>query len=160
VYRLILEDIAESPIDGDETARLVTLGLLDRYPVTERAVIGRLLITQLDGVAGAGAEVRWHFRTTTLDEGALQLAFGVCSQLSEMHREAFRQWALLRHHELCTHQQVPFRDLNTVAVLLTPRWNGGARLWDTTTVALQGELDLEEEELAQMRNLWNRRNAA
>jgi hypothetical protein len=160
VYRLILEDIAESPIDSEEHVRLWMLGLLDRYPVIERAVIGRLLLGQLDGVARLTEETRWHFRTTTLDEGTLQLAFGVCSMLSEMHREAFRQWAMLRHHDLCERQQHDADRLSTVAVLLTPRWNGGARLWDTTTVALNGALDLEHDELEQMRELWNRRSAA
>lgn len=89
VYRLILEDIAETRFEGDESNRLKILSMLDRYPVCERAALGRLLLSHLDDVVATTSGVKWQFRRTILDGGYLQLAFGACSSFSELHREAF-----------------------------------------------------------------------
>ncbi len=161
VYRLILEDIAQTPFERDETDRLKILSMLDRYPVSARCELGRLLLTHLDDVAAAKpAEVRWQFRRTILDEGYLQLAFGAASSFSELHREAFRQWAILRHHEFSQLREAhESHEHRTVAVLLTPR-EGRVRIWDTTSFTLFGDLGLSDEEIAQMRMLWKVSNGA
>ena len=155
VYRLILEDIAQTPFERDETDRLKILSMLDRYPVSARCELGRLLLTHLDDVAKTKpAEVKWQFRRTILDEGYLQLAFGAASSFSELHREAFMQWAMLRHHEFSQLREPhEFHEHRTVAVLLTPR-EDGVRIWDTTSFTLFGDLGLSDEEIAQMRMLW------
>ena len=160
VYRLILEDIAETQFERDESDRLKVLSMLDRYPVRERAELGRLLLTHLDDVVATTTGVKWQFRRTVLDDGYLQLAFGACSSFSELHREAFRQWAMLRHHEFSQLQDPDdFHVHRTVAVLLTPRADR-VRLWDTTLFALFGDLGHSEEEIRQMGTLWNDRHGA
>jgi hypothetical protein len=67
VYRLILEDIAETRFERDECDRLKILSTLDRYPVCERAASGRLLLTHLDDVVATttGAGRRDHFRRSS-----------------------------------------------------------------------------------------------
>lgn len=158
VFRVILEDIALTEIDRDETDRLATLSLIDRFSVGERAELGRLLLTRLDDVMKApSGSTKWHFRRVIQDDGTLQLAFGVCSQFSELHREAFNQWAMLRHHEFTTAGLAQVTDTQrTVAVLLTPR-HDGRRPWDTTTISIHGELAFTSDELASMQSLWSNR---
>jgi len=160
VYRLILEDIAETQFEREEADRLKILSMLDMYPVCERAELGRLLLTHLDDVAATTTGVKWQFRRTILDDGYLQLAFGACSSFSELHREAFGQWAMLRHHEFSQLREPDdSHEHRTVAVLLTPR-EDRVRLWDTTSFTLFGDLGHSEEEIARMRSLWNDRHAA
>lgn len=155
VFRVILEDIALTEIDRDETERLGTLWLIDRFNVGDRAELGRLLLNRLDDVKKApSGTAKWHFRRVIQDDGVLHLAFGVCSQFSELHREVFTQWAVLRHHQFTTAGLGPVADIQrTVAVLLTPRYDG-KRPWDTTTVSIRGELALTPDELASMQSLW------
>lgn len=152
VYRMILEDVATSPFDGLEDERLEVLAQLDRCHVASRAEIGRLLLDRLEGVLAEGAATSWRFRRIVLDDGRLHLAFGVCSQFTDVHCEAFRQWAMLRHHELM--EVVGSRSLGTVAVLLTPRFDG-LRPWDTSLVALRGDLDLAPDDVTAIRAFWS-----
>ena len=160
VFRLILEDVAETLLRYDETDRLETLSMLDRYPVCERAELGRLLLTHLDDVVAVTTGVKWQFRRTIIDDGYLQLTFGACTSFSELHREAFGQWAMLRHYEFSQLRELDdLHEHRTVAVLLTPRVGGG-RLWDTTSFTLLGNLGHSEEELAQMRSLWKDQQVA
>lgn len=160
VYRVILEDIASTPIDGPESDRMVVLAMLDRYPVAERAAIGRLLLTHLDDVTAPSDGVRWEFRRTILENGSLQLAFGACSSFNDILREAFNQWAMLRHHDFSQLQRVPAgQEHRTVAVLLTPRVDG-ARLWDTTSYTIIGDPGLTSEDLDQIRAIWDGTDAA
>lgn len=161
VYRLILEDIAETPFERDERDRLKILEMLDRYPVSDRSRLGRLLLAHLDDVAETTEGVKWQFRRTILQGGRLQLAFGAASSFSDLHREAFGQWAMLRHHDFSQLRRVaPGEEHRTVAVLLTPRFDGSPRLWDTTSFTLFGDLAHSEGELGRMRALWDRRGAA
>lgn len=157
VFRLILEEIARADIDQDENDRLDMLAMIDRFNIAGRSELGRLLLRHLEDVAAVKAgETMWRFRRVIQDSGLLQLAFGACSQFTEPHSEAFRQWAMMRHHEFCLH--VPEHQLEgtaTVAVLLTPRYASG-RPWDTTMLAIRGPLHLEPDELTSMRKLWNR----
>jgi hypothetical protein len=157
MFRIILEEIAAVEIDRDEAERLRMLALIDRFNVSDRADLGRLLLTRLDEVMTAPTgQTMWRFRRVVQDDGGLQLAFGVCSQLTPVHREAFSQWAMLRHNDFMEKVVVPAGvTQTTVAVLLTPRYDR-FRPWDTTVVAMDGELGLEAEELAAMGALWNR----
>jgi hypothetical protein len=83
----------------------------------------------------------------------VQLGFGVCSQFSEVTREAFRSWFLLRHHE--RNAVEPLTNLMSVGVLLTPN-HAGHRDWDTTMVAITGDPNLDPDELARYQQLWDR----
>jgi hypothetical protein len=160
VFRLILEDIAETRFERGECDRLKILSMLDRYPVCDRAELGRLLLTHLDDVVATTTGVKWQFRRTILDHGYLQLAFGACSSFSELHREAFGQWAMLRHQEFSQLREPDgSHEHRTVAVLLTPRADRLC-LWDTTSFTLLGDLGHSEQEIARMRSLWNDRHAA
>jgi len=156
VFRVILEDIAEGPFERDETDRLQVLALLDRFSVAERAHLGRLLLEHLNDVTKAPPETTlWRSRRVIQDSGRLHLAFSACSQFTELHREAFRQWTMLRHHEFVTAGVTPEGETPwTIAVLLTPR-HDGYRPWDTTMIAIHDALDLSPDEIAGMRSLWN-----
>ncbi len=155
VFHMILEDIARSSVRSGEDERLEVLALLDRFNVGSRAELGRLLLTHLDDVMSVPAgETKWQFRRIIQDQGALHLAFGVCSQLTPVHREAFGQWVMLRHHEY-VQRATDVQGPRTVAVLLTPRWDG-LRPWDTTMFAMNGDIGLNNDELQGMRALWNR----
>ena len=158
VFHVILEDIARAPADAEEHERLEVLALLDRFNVGRRAELGRLLLSHMDDVMSVPpGTTKWQFRRVIQDHGALQLAFGTCNQLTALHREAFAQWAMLRHHEyseLATEISEP----RTVAVLLTPRWDG-VRPWDTTMYSLRGDLGLESGDIQRMGELWNQRSA-
>lgn len=156
VFRIILEEIAAVEIERAEEERLQTLALIDRFSVGDRADLGRMLLGHLDDVMEAPTDsTMWRFRRVIQDDGTLQLAFGACSQFTELHREAFRQWAMLRHHDFMGLGVAPAGETpKTVAVLLTPR-HDGYRPWDTTMIAIHGDLELEPEEVASMRMFWS-----
>lgn len=159
LVRMIFEDVATTPpgpVDGggssfDETDRLKVLAELDGLLVGQRAEIGRFLLDALKVVAETDPEAtEWRLRRIIGESS--HLAFGVCSKHSEAHQAAFGAWVQLRHHEL---QEMTggFEDATTVGVLLTPR-HQGRRPWDTTMVAVSGDLGLDDEQLASYREVW------
>lgn len=156
MYRQLLEDIAESPWEREESDRLHVLCLLDKLPVAERARMGRRLLTHL----GRAPQVetgtnRWDFRRYLLGNTYLHLAYCVCNQFTDLHKEAFRRWVMLRHHEWTTELEPEIRDQSTtVAVMLTPR-HDRIRPWDTSVFAAFGDLALEPGDLESMQRLWN-----
>jgi hypothetical protein len=156
MYRQILEDLAHGPWGGDESDRLLVLYLLDKLPVAERAVVGRLLLTHMSRAPRVDTgTTRWDFRRYLLGETDLHLAYGVCNQFTDLHKEAFRQWGMLRHHEWITAVEPDRRsDATTVTVMLTPR-HDRVRPWDTTLFAFFGEMTFDSDELESMRSLWN-----
>jgi hypothetical protein len=155
-YRQMLEDIAESPWDREESDRVNVLYLLDKLPVAERALMGRRLLTHMGRAPQVEAGTsRWDFRRYLLGNAYLHLAYAVCNQFTELHKEAFRRWVMLRHHEW-TNELEPYRrdEATTVAVMLTPR-HDRVRPWDTTVFAVFGDLALEPDDLAAIQRLWN-----
>jgi hypothetical protein len=156
MYRQMLEDIAKSPWDRDESDRVHVLHLLDKLPVAERAVIGRRLLTHMGRTPQVEATTsRWDFRRYLLGNADLHLGYAVCNQFTDLHREAFRRWVMLRHHEWTTELEPERRsETATVAVMLTPR-HDKVRPWDTTVFAILGELVPDPEDLAAMQRLWN-----
>jgi hypothetical protein len=156
MYRQILEDIARSPREGDEADRLLVLHLLDKLYVAERAVVGRLLLTNMSRAPRVDVgTTRWDFRHYLLGETDLHLAYAVCNQFTDLHRDAFKKWGMLRHHEWITAVEPDRRsDATTVTVMLTPR-HDKVRPWDTTLFAHFGERPLDNDELESMRRLWN-----
>ncbi|WP_156517466.1 hypothetical protein [Rhodococcus sp. LB1] len=160
MFRQMLEDLATSPWDRSEEDRLTLLHLLDRQAVTERAKIGRRMIDLPRDASSVSREAtRFDLRRYVFGEGDLQLGFGVCNTFSELHREAFRRWVMLRHHELTeTLPDDSREDIWTVAILLTPR-HDGLRPWDTTVFAINGVLEIDDADLAALHLLWNRSGA-
>jgi hypothetical protein len=157
MYRQMLEDIAEGPWSRDETDRLHLLLLLDRLPVAERAVIGRRLLTHLGRAPHVSVgTARWDMRRYLLGNAYLHLGYVVCNQFTELHQEAFRRWAMLRHHEWTSALDPETRsEATTVAVMLTPR-HDAVRPWDTTVFAIFGDQELEPGDVAVLQQLWNR----
>jgi hypothetical protein len=161
----IYEDIAIVPIKGlDERSRLRALAELDRLPVGLRANIGRFLLDGLDEAVDVRAdETQWRFRRPVGGRGKAHLGFGVCSQQfsapheDPMYHDILRSWVELRHHEL---QEITGdMDLTTVGVVLSPR-HDGKRLFDTTMVAVTGDLKLNDEELSAFRKFWSQADRA
>jgi hypothetical protein len=153
IYRIMLEDIAKSAFDGNETDRLRALAQLDHLPVAHRTELGRLLLDELNArPPGNPEEVRWRQRTIISTPGEPQLGFAVCSKpVNDIIQESFRSWALLRHHE---RRDIDDLDIATsVCVLLTPR-SDGLREWDTTLLAITGPAKLTDEQLNSYRGLW------
>jgi len=156
MYRQMLEDITTSPWDRTENDRLLVLSLLDQLPVAERTVIGQRLLTHLGQAPEVGiGETRWEARRYLLGTADIQLGFIVCNQFTDFHRQAFQQWAMLRHHEWTTLLDVDIQDAaSTAAVMLTPRYDR-VRPWDTTVLVIVGMLDLDPNELQAMQRVWN-----
>lgn len=153
LVRSIFEDIALTPAPNvDEAERLGVLAELDRLPVSYRAEIGRFLEDGLaKTVEAREGETVWRLRRFVDGLERVHLAFGVCSQFSEMHRELFGWLVQLRHYDHC-HVRGD-NDITTVGVLLTPR-SDGVRAFDTTMFAVRGELHFSDEELRALRDTW------
>lgn len=156
MYRQMLEDIAESPWDREESQRIHALYLLDNLPVAERATMGRRLLTHLGRAPQVQTgSTRWDFRRYLLGNAYLHLAYTVCNQFTDLHQEAFRRWVMLRHYEWMTELEPEMREqAKTVAVMLTPR-HDSVRPWDTSVCAVLGDLAIEPDDLAAMQRLWN-----
>jgi hypothetical protein len=154
LVRSIFEDIALIPVAPDEEARrLAALAELDRLPVAHRAEMGQFMEDALARVVEAGPdETLWQMRRFLGGDDHVHLAFAASSQFSEMHKDMFGWWVQLRHYD---HQQLldDPDELLTVGVLLTPRYDG-KRAFDTTMIAVGGELDFSESELALLRDAW------
>lgn len=157
MYRQMLEDIADGPWDRDETDRLKLLCYLDQLPVAERSVIGRRLLTHLGRTSAVSrGTARWDMRRYLLGTAYLHLGYVVCNQFTELHKEAFRRWTMLRHHEWTSALDQSIRaEAVTVAVMLTPR-HDAVRPWDTTVFAILGDQELEPGDVTILEQLWNR----
>jgi hypothetical protein len=70
-----------------------------------------------------------------------------------MVRDAFSWWVQLRHHEVYETVAADGGLLTTVGVVLTPRGDS-ERPWDTTMIAASGDLQLDAEEVAELRTIW------
>jgi hypothetical protein len=155
IFRVLLEDIAESEFTGEEQHRLEMLAKLDRFSVADRANLGRLLMERLDAAANVEAgNTRWEHRLIVQDDNGLHLFFSVGSHLTPTHREIYKGWVLLRRHEFIemtgADKSLPW----TVAVLLTPRYDG-YRAWDTTLIATCDDTSLDDHERDRLSALWN-----
>ncbi len=156
LVRMILEDIAATPMDDsvDERHRIEVLAAIDTLPVSIRTELGRFLIEILRDVVTVEEDgIKWRFRRFRHKPGTPHLLFGACSMFSELTREAFRQWVMLRHHEFSI-ALGSSKGLMSVGVLLTPR-HDGLRPWDTTIYAVDGDLDLTPEEVRSMAKVWS-----
>lgn len=157
VIRMILEDIAATPVQGSPTEeqRLQVLAEIDTLPVGYRTEFGAHVANLVYRAATFDRpdEVLWNTRKFRRP-GYPHLILSTCSQLTEQTQEAFRWLVMLRHYEF-GEALGTVAGLATVGVLLTPRLDG-RRAWDTTMARVEGDLDLTAEELAAFRRLWPR----
>lgn len=154
MVRIILEDIATSPIGPDDLEyRQRVLAYLDGLQVGYRTELGRFLLDNLSVVSQADPDtIEWRMRTFIggLDED--HFGFVVANTSTELTRNAFRSWLHLRHHE--RGESGDLETMVTVGVMLTPRADG-PREWDTAAVLISGNPELTDEELQTYRRLWN-----
>ncbi len=158
LLRIILEDIATSPVSGEATEgdRIRVLAEIDSLPVAQRTALGQLLFEMMDQVVQApDGQTMWRFRSFVTPDGRLQLGFGACTRFGPEIQGAFGYWAMLRHHQRAQ-DLGKAHDLVTVGVLLTPRYDG-LRPWDTTMARVAGDLALTADELARLLKLWGDR---
>jgi hypothetical protein len=76
---------------------------------------------------------------------------------SEMVRHYFSTWIQLRHYELNLIAPEPFEMM--VGVLLS-RGADSVRAWDTSMVAIQGQIDIEPETVKIWRRVWSEDSAS
>jgi hypothetical protein len=154
VYRSILEDAAEGPLNGTpEEDRLRILASLDAVPIVTRGELGRFAHHQLAELTSQGtSDVLWRFRRV-VGEGSTQLAFAACSHPHEKVGQGFTSWVHLRHHEFTQRLASGSDGPVTIGVLLTPRMDG-RRPWDTTLYSITGVFDLDAAEYAAATALW------
>lgn len=153
LYRVLLEDVATTTLDDEmrEPDRLRVLAELDKLEVASRTSLGQHLITMLEDLADTPAEhVKMRHRRFFFGQGR-QLCFSVASRFDELVHTTFSAWVQLRHQNLQT-QTGEIEQSITVAVLLTPRPDGGRR-WDTTMFAVQGDLGLTQEQITTWRQV-------
>ncbi len=155
LYRVLLEDVATSTLDDQmrEADRLRVLAELDKLEVASRTSLGQHLMAMLEELADEPAQhVKVRHRRFFFGQGR-QLCFSVGSRFDEQMQVSFSAWVQLRHHDLQA-QTGEIDDSMTVGVLLTPRPDGGRR-WDTTMVAVQGDLGLTTEQVTTWRRVFD-----
>ena len=160
LIRELLEDIAIAPITNNsdllpgESLRLLVLGELDRLPVTARAMIGRFVGGAMEMVAGdTSGDIVWRQRSLRGNPGQPHLAYAACSQPhSREIADAFDSWLRLRHHDVVS-VTGDADGLVSVGLLVTPTMRRD-RAWDTTAIAVSGDMGFSEEELRFLRDLW------
>ncbi|HET9896683.1 MAG TPA: hypothetical protein VFQ44_17270 [Streptosporangiaceae bacterium] len=100
IFRVPLEDIAQSEFTGEELHRLEILARLDRFSVADRANLGRLLMERLEAAANVEAgTTTWQHCLIIQNDNQLHLFFSVGSTLTQTHHEVCKGWVLLRRHE-------------------------------------------------------------
>lgn len=157
MIRLLFEDIALSPLNPPltEANRFALLHDLDRLPVGARTEWGHLLADMLRDVPEVPEEhCKWRFRRMLHEDDTRQLIFGAATLLNSRVKAAFQAYVLLRHHEVTTRTGLA-EQTATLGVLLTPR-RGGNSPWDTTSIRVEGHLDLPDDEVQLYRQAWNR----
>lgn len=158
LIRLICEDIADIEDDArTPDMEVQVFAAIDALPVSSREELGSLLYSELKEKSEL-EDVRWRFRTFLPSiPGGYQVSFAVCSVYNETTANAFQAWVMLRHSERGEDEDISAA--RSIAVLLTPRWDG-LRPWDTTLLVVEGDLQLSEETLASYTEFWGRRGMA
>jgi hypothetical protein len=152
--RALFEDIATVRLQtASEVDRQRLLSELDRLPVGQRAQIGAFVVGALDEVAGVPEPaITWRFRRVVGEGSGMHLLFGAASRYWDEIPDIFSTWVQLRHYERHERLGSP-DDVTTVGILVTPPLREG-RPWETTVVALNGELTPTGEQLEALREVW------
>ncbi len=88
---------------------------------------------------------KWRFRRMLDEDGTHQFIMGAATRFDSVVQASFSAYVQLRHHEV-TSRSGRREESSTWGVLLTPR-RDGKRPWDTSSIRVQGDLQLSEEEL-------------
>jgi hypothetical protein len=159
LIRAIYEEFALAPLTSSaETDRLRTLAELDRVAVGERANVGQFLMTAMKEASEEAKEndspgTWWSLRSIRSSAGGAHLGYGACSRpYDEEISKGFGLWVRLRHYDLVS-VTGDADERTTVAVLLTPSRHA-SRPWDTTVVAVTGDMGFTDEDLVVLRELW------
>ena len=154
LIRILLEDIATSPRPHgtDEARMLDILAAVDTLPVGYRAELGNTLMAWLHDVLDADPDdTRWRIRSFKAPTGP-HLIFAAATGWDPAVQNGFSMLVTLRHQQMF--ELLDDEDeLLSVGVLLTPR-HDGRRPWDTTMVAVAGDLELDAEYRGQLEALW------
>ncbi|MBE1575344.1 hypothetical protein ACFORH_33185 [Amycolatopsis roodepoortensis] len=155
MLRMIMEDVAETPIpEGRDADLLLMLAALDGLPVEHRTELGRTLIRFIESAAQhtkPGTLI--HSRTVIPSPGDFTpLQFVVASRLSEEARDALMIRLQVLHHDYST--AIGDWEHCTLGVMLTPSAVPG-RLWDTSTTALWGDQGQPPEVIEEARAIIN-----
>ncbi|AXX31960.1 hypothetical protein KCV87_32730 [Actinosynnema pretiosum subsp. pretiosum] len=151
VLRMMMEDIAESPMPQDREAdRLRVLAHLDGLPVDAREELGQTLLEFMKTLASWDGEgVRTETRIMAPNPGSFApMVFMVASAFNELVREVFRRRVHLAHYD--HHGETATDEQTVVGVLLTPTVRPG-RLWDTTMFAVAGPHGYQPEGMEEIR---------
>ncbi|MEV6907099.1 hypothetical protein [Amycolatopsis sp. NPDC051071] len=153
MLRMIMEDVAETPIEeGRDADLLLMLAALDGLPVEHRTDLGRTLIKFMESAAQPtkpGTLI--HSRTAIPAPGDFTpLQFVVASRRSEEARDALMIRLQVLHHDYST--AIDDWEHCTLGVMLTPSTVPG-RLWDTSTTALWGDQGQPPEVIEEARAL-------
>ena len=155
MFRLLLNDIAESRLEADEIRRIELLAFLDGTPVIYHESIGDRLLELLEQAKQVQAgQSSWSFRWVFDAQRPHQACFGVSNQYSNHHKVVFRARLELQHHRMTLHDWSPNDEPQTTGVLLTPNYGRSDRLWDTSTFMIRGKSGLTEVEATEISRAW------
>jgi len=150
LLRAIMEDAALAGIDASvtEQERLITLSSLDRLPLVHRSEICSWIpsrMAQMIEIDKSHSDrVSVASRNFITEDPAIpKFVVVVCAdEVSEWLLTKFSERVLARHLVFGEMLDVDPVDLRTFGLLVTTAAESSSRLWDTTTLVCQGDLDL------------------
>jgi hypothetical protein len=155
LFRVIMEDVATTHMgDTPEADRLKLLTSLDTVPAAYRPELGRTLLNFMKSVSRhRGSSIKTETRVFVPHPGdQCPMVFMVASKLDSMMRNHLFLRTQLHHTEYW--RSVGGVTRSTIGVLLTPN-SSTERLWDTSTVWLDGEQGLDAQQVDDIRQYIN-----
>jgi hypothetical protein len=156
ILRTLMEDIAVTRLtSASEADRLRMLSELDRLPVAQRAIIGRRVLNHMAHVEedSKAPGVVWRMSSVRAANGRIHLGYGTCSRpyTDPSVPIGLQAWTQLRHYDVLQAGDSDLvNDLTTVAVIVTPRFDG-RRPWDTSVSAVSGSVSFDASQLQVLR---------
>jgi hypothetical protein len=152
--RVLMEDVARSPLPEGvpEEERVQVLAAVDATPVAYRLELGADLLRWLEECRRVVDGDAWLWKSRNLripDRPAL--IFSATTRMTDLTMSAFRSLVMLRHQEW--RELMPEAHPLTVGLLITPSRQG--RPWDTTMIAVKGDIAFTGEERRASDELWN-----
>lgn len=155
LFRIIMEDVATTHIgESPEADRLRLLTSLDTVPAAYRPELGQVLLKFMKNISRHhGPSIKTETRVFVPHPGdQCPMVFMVASTMNAMIRDHLFLRTQLHHSEYwASVEGVPRA---TVGVLLTPS-TSTKRLWDTSTVWLDGNQGLDPEQVDEIRQYIN-----
>ncbi len=153
LLRAIMEDAALAGIDAavSEEDRLVTLSSLDQLPLVHRPEICHWIPSRMSDMREARRSKpdRIHVASRSFasaDPSIPKFVIVACSEkASAWVTNKFSERVLAKHLTFSRMMDVDQADLRTIGVLISPAVSR-SRLWDTTTLVVQGDLGLSADE--------------